>query len=230
MLDSFTFDDFVDAMLFSSEDVECELFVEIHCSILKQIINSSGRFQASLPNMADTDAGDSDDEQSSRESTPTPEPGPPVRKTRSSLRKSEAQQIVKPRTPTPEPLKQIHKAAEFVAEFDWVEQCKIRNFREGGWQAIMVALLYRLSFDPIQKATCDEILAELVPPNEEPTIDSIASNYIHLDVNLRIAALDSALRLTVATETFRDQLVAAAQELTRLRKEKIEFQRKRKEL
>ncbi|KAF2126155.1 glycosyltransferase family 57 protein [Dothidotthia symphoricarpi CBS 119687] len=228
MLDSFTFDDFVDAMLFSSEETECELFVEVHCSILKQIVSSSGKFQAPLPNMDDAD--DSDDEESSTESTPTPEPEPPVRKTRSSLRKSEVQQIVKPRTPTPELPKQIHKAAEFVAEFDWVEQCKDRNFREGGWQSSMVGLLYRLSFDPTQKSACDEILAELVPPDEEPTVDNVASNYVHLDVNLRIAALESALRLTVATETFRDQLVAAAQELTRLRKEKIEFQRKRKEL
>lgn len=227
MLDSFTFDDFVDAMVFSSDEEECELFVEIHCSILKQIVNSSGKFQAPLPNMADDD---SDDEQSNDESTPTPEPEPPVRKTRSSLRKSEIQQVTKPRSPTPELPKQIHKAAEFVAEYDWVEQCKIRNFREGGWQSIMVGLLYRLSFDPSQKAVCDEVLAELVPPDEDPTVDSIASNYVRLDVNLRIAALESALRLTVATEVFRDQLVAAAQELTRLRKEKIEYQRKRKEL
>jgi hypothetical protein len=35
--------------------------------------------------------------------------------------------------------------------------------------------------------------------------------------------------LTVTTENFCDQLVAAAQEITKLRKEKIEFQGKRKE-
>lgn len=228
MLDSFTFDDFVDAMRFTSEEVECELFVEVHCSVLKQIVSSSGKIQTPLPKLAESE--DSEEEDSSQESSPTPEPEPPVRTTRSSLRKSEAQQIIKQRTPTPEPPREIHKAADFVAEFDWVEQCKIRNFREGGWQSIVVALLYRLSFDPVQKDACDEILAELVPPEEEPSIESIAVNYTNLDVNLRISALEIILRLTVATEAFRDQLIAAAQEMTRLRKEKIEYQRKRKEL
>jgi alpha-1,3-glucosyltransferase len=94
----------------------------------------------------------------------------------------------------------------------------------------MVALLYRLSFDPIQKDICDEILAVLVPGDQDPTIESIAENYRDMDVNLRVAALDQALRLTVTTEAFRDQLNAASLEMTRLRKEKIEFQRKRKEL
>lgn len=229
MLDSFTFDDFADAMRYSSEEQDCELFVEVHCSVLKQIINENGKLQAPLPNMAE--AEESDEEASSEESTPTPEPEPPKRTTRSSLRKSEVQQIVeKPRTPTPEPPKEVHKAAEFVAEFDWIEHLKIRNFQNGGWQAIFVALLYRLSFDPIQKETCDEILAALVPGDQEPTIESIAENYRNLDVNLRVSALDQALRLTVTTEAFRDQLNAASLEMTRLRKEKIEFQRKRKEL
>jgi hypothetical protein len=228
MLDSFTFDDFVNAMRFTDEEVECELFVEVHCSILKQIINSSGKFQTTLPKMAESE--ESDEEDSSNESTPTPEPEPPVRTTRSSLRKSEAQQILRLRTPTPEPPKDLHNAEKFVEDFNWIEQCKIRNFRDGGWQSIVVALLYRLSFDPIQKGPCDEVLAQLVPPDEEPTIESIAHNYIHLDVNLRISALELILRLTVATEAFRDQLIAAAQEMTRLRKEKIEHQRKRKEL
>ncbi|KAF1941901.1 hypothetical protein EJ02DRAFT_444453 [Clathrospora elynae] len=228
-LDSFTFDDFVDALRFSHDEIECELFVEMHCAILKQIVSSSGKIQAPLPKMTETE--DSSEEGSSKESTPTPEPEPVVRATRSSLRKSGAAQlVVKPRTPTPEPPKEIHKAAEFVADFDWVDECKIRNFPEGGWQAIVVALIYRLSFDPTQKEACNEILAQLVPPEQEPTITNIANNYVTLDVNLRISVLDMILRLTVATEFFRDQLVIAAQDMTRLRKEKIEFQRRRKEL
>ena len=93
-----------------------------------------------------------------------------------------------------------------------------------------MGLLYSLSFNPLQKDACDEILDELVPADEEPSVESIARRYNDLDVNLRVSALDMALRLTVATETFRDQLVAASLEMTRLRKAKIEHQKKRKEL
>jgi hypothetical protein len=229
MLDSFTFDDFVEAMGFSSEDVECELLVEVHCAVLKQYVSDSGKLQVPLPHMSEED--DSEDEESSEEISPEPEPEPPVRTTRSSLRKSEANQlVVKQRTPTPEPPKQLHNAAEFLSDFDWFEQCKIRNFREGGWQAILVGVLHRLSFNPTHKEACDEILAKLVPADEDSTIEKIAENYLYLDVNSRISALEMALRLTVTTEHFRDQLVAASQEMTRLRKEKIDFQKKRKEL
>jgi hypothetical protein len=227
-LDSFTFDDFVEAIGFFSEDVECELLTEMHCAVLKQYVNNSGKFQVPLPSMT-PEEDQSEEEESEEEETPETEPI--VRTTRSSLRKSEANQIVvKPRTPTPEPPKQLHKAVEFLAEFNWIEQCKIRNFREGGWQAILVGLLHRLSFNPTQKDACDEILAKLVPPDEEPSVETIANNYVYLDVNLRISALDLALRLTVTTEHFREQLQAASQEMTRLRKEKIDFQKKRREL
>ena len=95
---------------------------------------------------------------------------------------------------------------------------------------MLVGILYHLSFSPAQKESCDKILAELVPPDEDPSLDSIAQHYVYLDVNLRITALETVLRLTVATEIFRDQLTAASQEMTRLRKEKIEFQKRRKEL
>lgn len=229
-LDSFTIDDFVEAIGFSSDEIECELLVEAHCAVLKQYVSDSGKLQIELPSMTDDEEEDEEeDEESSKESTPEPEP--PVRTTRSSLRKSEASQIVvQQRTPTPEPPKELHRAPEFLEDFDWVEQCKIRNFREGGWQAILVGVLYQLSFKPSNKDACDEILAELVPPDEEPSVENIAVNYENLDVNLRISALDIALRLTATTEQFREQLQVAAQEMTTLRKEKIDFQRKRREL
>ncbi|KAF2112593.1 ALG6, ALG8 glycosyltransferase family-domain-containing protein [Lophiotrema nucula] len=228
ILDSFTFDDFVEAMRFSSEDVECELLTEVHCSVLKQVVNDNGKLLAPLPKIEESDT--SEDGDSSKTTTPEREPTPPVRTTRSSLRKSEANAIVKQRTPTPEPPKQVHKAAEFLAEYNWIEECKIRNFREGGWQAMLVGLLFSLSFSPVHKEACDRVLAELVPPDEDPSVESIARHYIYLDVNLRISALEIALQLTIATEAFRDQLISASAEMTRLRKEKIEYQKKRKEL
>jgi alpha-1,3-glucosyltransferase len=171
-LDSFTIDDFVDAMRFSSEEVECELLTEVHCAVLKQIVDDSGKLQAPLPKIEDSD--DSEEEDTSKQTTPEPEPEPPKRTTRSSLRKSEANALSKQRTPTPEPPKQIHKAAEFLAEYDWIEQCAIRNFREGGWQAMLVGVLHRLSFHPVHKDACDEVLAALVPPDEEPSVETIA--------------------------------------------------------
>ena len=52
-LDSFTFDDFLEAMQLSSDELDCELFVEIHCAVLKTLVNAEkdqdGAVQISLP-------------------------------------------------------------------------------------------------------------------------------------------------------------------------------------
>ncbi|KAA8648158.1 uncharacterized protein ATNIH1004_004041 [Aspergillus tanneri] len=59
-LDSFTFDDFFQAMRFSSEDVDCELFVEVHCAVLKKLVNAEkdeeGAVQISLPDLPEEDS------------------------------------------------------------------------------------------------------------------------------------------------------------------------------
>ncbi|KAG0643570.1 ATP-utilizing chromatin assembly and remodelling N-terminal-domain-containing protein [Tuber brumale] len=42
LLDSFTFDDYLQALQFSSDEIDCDLFVEIHCALLKAIVNEQG--------------------------------------------------------------------------------------------------------------------------------------------------------------------------------------------
>lgn len=67
-LDSFTFDDFVEAMQFSSEDVECQLFVEIHCAVLKLLVSSEadgGKINVQLPEMEVEEEEESDEEATS---------------------------------------------------------------------------------------------------------------------------------------------------------------------
>src|SRR5690606_9261820 len=51
MLDSFTMDDYLDAILFRFDDVDCELFVEIHCSLLKGLVGEgeNGKVEITLP-------------------------------------------------------------------------------------------------------------------------------------------------------------------------------------
>src|ERR1700761_9305232 len=41
-LDSFTFDDFVDAMRYEYTDTRCELLEEVHCAVLKLLVDSKG--------------------------------------------------------------------------------------------------------------------------------------------------------------------------------------------
>lgn len=236
-LDSFTFDDFIEAMQFSSEDVDCELFVEIHCAALKVLVSSEadgGKIQVQLPEMDE----DSEDEESGAEAsapptpTPEPEPKPKGRATRSSMAKAEAEALraePQPSEPTPEP-KSTHRAAEMQNEIGWIDRLRKRDFKNGGWQIIMVGLLYQLSKSPRNLETCETLLKELAPLNMDPTPETTKQQYAKLNVNLRIQALQILCMLTAETKAIRGFMEECSEEMTTFRKEKIQWQRKRKEL
>ncbi|TGO62399.1 hypothetical protein BCON_0020g00170 [Botryotinia convoluta] len=236
-LDSFTFDDFVEALQFTSEDVDCELFVEIHCAVLKILVNSEaddGKLQIQLPEIEESD----DEEESNGEAsvapspTPEPEPKPKGRATRSSLAKAEAEALQKAaEQPPEEPAGPVntHRAAEMEDSLEWIEKLRKRDFKNGGWEAIMVGLLYQLSKDERHFAACEALLVELAPLDSEPTQETARIQYAKLDVNLRIKALQIICMLTMETKAIRGYMEESSEHMTELRKEKIKYQRDKKD-
>ncbi|KAK2626004.1 hypothetical protein QTJ16_004266 [Diplocarpon rosae] len=233
-LDSFTFDDFVEAMQFSSEDVECELFVEVHCAALKLLVDTEG-VHFRLPEADEHGDEQESGGQPSAPPTPTPEPEPKPRgrATRSSLAKAEAAAL-KAET---EPMKEImpvpkvfHRAAEMQQEVTWIDRLKRRDFKNGGWQTIVVGLLHQLSKDPRHYESCEILLKELAPLNMDPTPETARQQYSKLDVNLRVQALQKICILTAETKWIRAYMEECSEEMTGYRKEKIGHQRRRKEL
>ena len=237
-LDSFTFDDFVDAMQFSSDEMDCELFVEAHCSILKKLVNSTndqnGSMQISLP---DLPAAESDEEDDSREGTsalpsPTPEPEIPATRSRSRLSKVEnvSEMPAKSRETTADI--RTHRAADMFGEngsYDWVQSLRKRDFLEGGWQMIMAGLLHQLAGRPRSTEQCDKILAHLVPLDAEPTQETVRMQYSIMDINYRAEALHIICMLFMETKTVKAFLEECSVIMTQHRKIKIEHQRARKD-
>ncbi|KAL7626575.1 hypothetical protein AAE478_003347 [Parahypoxylon ruwenzoriense] len=233
-LDSFTFDDFVEAMEITKEDTPCELFIEIHCALLKQIADSEkedGKLLVTLPEL-DEDSDEDEDEGAEEPSPePEPEPKPAGRATRSSLAKLEAERI-KAEAEAAEKMaepKVRHRATEALTNFHWVEQLKKRDFKDGGWELIMVGLLHQLSKSPRQTEACEELLAHLAPPDIEPSQETVRDQYSKLDMNLRVSALQIICMLTIDTKAVRGYMEECAETMTGYRKEKIEWQRNRKQ-
>ncbi|RAL60541.1 hypothetical protein DID88_009737 [Monilinia fructigena] len=86
---------------------DCELFVEIHCAVLKILVNSEaddGKIQVQLPEIEDSDDEEESDNEASAVPTPTPEPEPKPRgrATRSSLAKAEAEALQRAAEQPPE--------------------------------------------------------------------------------------------------------------------------------
>lgn len=227
VLDSFTFDDFVDAMKFSSPEISCELFEEVHCAVLKQLVDEEGAVQVRLPDMVEDEASE-EEEEVAEESEPATPVEAPAHGTRSRL--SQMTNASDTRDDTPADHKhRPHRAAEMLAEYGWVDRLKARDFANGGWQAVMVGLLYQLSLDVRQKAVCESVLSQLAPLDEEPTQEVARQRYSTLDVNLKIAALEIITLLSLSTKALRNYLETCSEDMTSTRKSKLEHQKVRKE-
>jgi hypothetical protein len=230
ILDSFTVDDFAEAMRFMSSEVQCELLDEVHCAVLKQLVDDQGKVQVSLPEFEPSDSEGDGEEEAEEEESVEPSPEPQFRRTtRSSLRKEEAEAL-KQRTPTPEPA-EVHQASGMQGERPWIERLKERDFRDGGWQVILVGLLHQISLMPRKRELCDKILSILAPMDKEPTAETARVQYFaELDVNLRLEALQIITQLAVGSPALRKHLDAMSAEMTELRKKKIEQQRLKKDM
>jgi len=236
LLDSFTFDDFVDAMQWSSIDVECELLVEMHCAVLKKLVNSekdmNGSIQIALPDLPQPEDSDEEEEEQeeSHVTTPTPEPDVPARRTRSSLNRMQLAEDQKEDTPSELSIAIPHRAAEmFTEEYGWIERLRKRDFGHGGWQLIMVGLLHQVAGRPRLTEICQRVLTHLAPLDADPTLETVVFQYSTMDINLRVQALQVICHLFLETKTVKNFLEEMAHTMTQFRKLKIEHQRARKE-
>ncbi|KAL8902961.1 MAG: hypothetical protein Q9207_004261 [Kuettlingeria erythrocarpa] len=238
-LDSFTFDDYVEALQLTEDTYRCQLLVEIHCAVLKKLVNDvndkNGQVQVSLPesNLPGSEDSSLADESALPSPTPEPELKPAARTTRSSLAKSEAADVTSG-------LKhgqlsavetKVHHAAEVeqsTRSYDWKTRLRKRDFRNGQWAYIIMGLLLQLSNDPRRRKPCDDILRKLAPPDQEATVATVISQYSLLDINTRVKVLEIICMLSLETKAIRNYMEDCNNNMTDFRKEKIDMQRKRK--
>lgn len=219
-LDSFTFDDYADALQFSSPDVECELYNEVHCALLKVLVGEGeqGGIDIALPKLPIYDEGS--DEEGFQE---TAEGG--------------EQDDVKPRSNYMDHDHMLtngvrHRGGELPIEEgqDWITLLQRRDFQDGGWQWIVAGLLYRLSLDGYYSLMATSLLEHLVPPGKPATKETVHEQFLTMDINLRSLLLHLLVGLATTTPSVRKYMEECSEDMTSLRKKKIEHQRARKGL
>lgn len=230
VIDSFTFDDFIEALSLPST-IECELVAEMHCALLKKIVSPNGDVEVELPETPKSST------QSSRDATPgeegeeadeDDEDEPTDMVTRSKKNKmSKAETTLEVDGDTPIKTS-MHKAEEMQTQEEWEERIKLRDFAQGGWQMALVGLLYQMSGNPKQKNTCDQILAHLAPLDQRPTAETARKQYASLSINLRIAALEILVVLSVQANGLKDYIKECEVEMTKCRGARADFSRAKK--
>lgn len=239
VLDSFTFDDYVEALQLTSDVFQCDLLVEIHCAVLKQLVNDSndrnGQIQIPLPELIQSETEDDSAEDRSTTQTVSPEPEvkPSGRTTRSSLAKAEAAELKgsEDHGRLPHPDSRLHRAGEMEQlnkDYDWKSRLRKRDFADGRWVYIIVGLLNQLSGDPRRKRACDEILAKLAPLDQDPSPEVAIARYELININTRVKILQILCMLSLETKAIRAYMEDCNNNMTEYRKEKIDLQKKRR--
>ncbi|RPA87644.1 hypothetical protein BJ508DRAFT_300888 [Ascobolus immersus RN42] len=218
-LDSFTFDDYADALQFSSVDTECELYNEVHCSLLKALVNEeNGAVEIPLPELPYYDEG-SDVEGADQPKTEEGAEAQPARPTYLDHDRMLTNGV-------------RHRGGELPVEegSDWISLLQRREFQEGGWQWIVSGLLYRLSLDGFYSLMATSLLEHLLPPGKPATKETVREQFLVMDVNLRALLLHLLVGLVTSTPKVRRYMEECSEDMTGLRKKKIEHQRNRKAL
>ena len=283
LLDSFTFDDYVECLQLAADGVGCELFVEIHCALLKLLVeddSEGGHILVQLPDPPEEDDEDDEDDedeeedgggggggeagegseevededededeeeeeekkkkevenQSKRRSSSTAGPAKGegsdaadlAVRSRSSSRNHVNGKANPRETAAKGPAAKRHRAAEMMADRDWIDRLRSRDFKNGGWEAIIVGLLDRLSLRPQIHSKCEEVLEQLAPIDLEPTQETARQQYATLDINLRATVLEMLCLLIVDLKSIRGYIENNNELMTEVRKEKVEWQRARK--
>lgn len=236
-LDSFTLDDYLEALRLTSGGVQCELLIEIHCAVLKKLVNDvndkNGQVQISLPFQPESE-DESSISNGSIQPSPSPEPEavkPPARSTRSSLVKSEAADLRDASTGLSTSEIKLHRALEMDHSsrgYDWKQRLRKRDFQEGGWVIIIVGLLNQLSGNARMTNACNDILIHLAPLDREPTPEVAFEQYQSLDINHRIKLLQILCLKSIETKAIRNYIDECATHMTESRKEKNDLQKHRK--
>lgn len=231
VLDSFTFDDFVDAMRYQSLDRPCELVEEVHCAVLKTLVDDKGKSLLSknaLPDMKAKQESEDDSEPVDDESeASTPGGDVPARSTRSRIVERIDPSVDNPRATTI-PSEKVHQASEMMGDNDWRKRVAARDFEDGGWQVILVGLLHNMSLSPPFKSRCEKVLMWLAPLDQDPTRECARVQWATMDVNLKVSALQMITILSIASTPIKDFLETCSEDMTDVRKRKIEHQRERK--
>lgn len=217
-LDLFSFDDLLDALTIDTDKIKCELLDEIHCGILRVLVNTNGVVEVPLPKEHKEDDED--------ESIISSVPETPIESNRDILQdRSLMSAVINDQIKN-----KSHRATEMLESHGWVERLQKRGFSDGGWQMMMVGVLLTLSADPLLRLRCEAILTHLAPLDMPPTQATVRTRYATLDVNQRVSALQLLIVLSISSTSFRTHLEHRLEEMTAIRKTKVEVQRTRKEL
>lgn len=223
VLDSFTFDDMVQALAVWSRHQPCELFSELHCSLLKVVVDGSGELQ--VRSLGDNAPRNSD----SWESYLLPDFGSDDDAIEVEIENGNGH--IKSGPLSVADKARIFKA--FPSTEAWTSRAGERMFTNDTWQFVMIGLLAQIAAKSKEfRLTCEQLLVKLMPADEEVDLDesNARSSYSALDLASRVKILQLVILHVPDTSGVRNFMEDCDKEATETRKKKIAWQSRKKPL
>ncbi|BFZ60434.1 hypothetical protein YB2330_001470 [Saitoella coloradoensis] len=238
LIDSFTLDDWVEALKYDNADVPCEIIDEVHCALLKVLVEpKSSQCVVPLPKDLAVDGegveGEGKDGENGSQAMEVDS------QSQAKTENGEAEDAemensdVKEEDEEQEESVQVqrtHLAEDMLEEegSSWRVRLQRRDFRSGGWELILVGFLHELTLSSRHVDTCTEILEHLCPMDRKPVAETAKEQYYTLKPDLKLMIFQYLMELILQTPLVRKYIDECMEDMTTKRKEKVEFQRERK--
>lgn len=241
LLDTFTFDDYVDVLHFDDTETECPLLNEIHCALLCAFVGTKDtELLVQFPEPPEdpkSHADYSDDEEEEEDDEVKEEPkdketnGDEENQTNGTKGEEDKSESEEEKEPTPEPETNKSELYAVFKNVDWKERLRRRLFKDGGWQQIIVGLLHSLLYVPEWKESITSILDTLAPLNESVALYTTYRAYMEsLSFEHRVKIITILCELLHSSQLVRGYIEKCMDESTRIRRERLENLREYKAL
>ncbi|ANB15680.1 Itc1p [Sugiyamaella lignohabitans] len=238
LLDSFTFDDFVDVLKYADEETEIPLLNEIHCALLSAIVGTSNsELLISMPyydreENEDTAEVDADEDVGKLESEAKHAYESDIENTNSQKVEDKMDIDTKDNNDSLEDNTSNHRASSFLRyqNVDWKERLKKRMFKDGGWQQIAISVLHSVNYVPEWTEIINEILSYMASSERGVTLAAAHTGYYELSFELRTRILEILCHLVYSSSVIRNHIDRSLEESTKLRKDRMDRQRETKGL
>lgn len=264
VMDSFTYDDFIDALRY---DGESDLLNEIHCALLSQIVGpdsesllieypddiSDDEDEEEVYDEEDEDENgevkkEEDEEEEVKEEVKEEEEEPKGRTRRSSrqnvkkeeVKEEEEEEEVEEEEEEEEEEEQKetksvspgaeNKGANYAVfkGVEWKTRLQRRNFKDGGWQVILIGLLYNLTYYEPWEDFINGCLDVWAAPKSPVSLVSARDRYFDLDFAQKVKIIQILCNLIHPTDAVRAYIEECMTRVTELRRDKVDKQREYK--
>lgn len=232
ILDTFTFDDFLTAMVWDDTD-SCGLLDEIFCAVLSGFMSEKNQ-DLLVPLPEEFDLSDIEDEEeaqvkkedgSSNGEHKDESNGDEVKKEDDKSEVKEEEEDDDEEDDFEDALEEHHNVEKFLEYrgVSWQERLQKRNFKDGGYQIILCGILDLLRDNKEYQSHINEVFEQIAPLENPATPNWLRNSFMtNVTGKLRITTLNILCSLLVNSPLIRQYLDKCMSESTDLRRERLE--------